>query len=387
MQTQYIDYDIVPVDNGAREPTGRLFCSLPGSNTGGATIPRGTCMREFATVAEARALAFAPNGDLFVASPSAGAPGGASGGMARIVVLSDDNHDGVAEQSTFLENVSSVQGLGFANGYLFFTMEHALMRVPYADGQRSASGEPETVAPYESVENERWTHGLAVSHGGTLYTSQGVHSALMCPDNARAGSVLSLGASGLDLVAAGLRNPMYMRCHFADEICLAAELGDDGGRQWNAVERLIELRPSTNYGFPCCVTVGASTAYNNGLFNCSGIDPEVASFPLNDTPFGLDWERGLWPMPFRNSIVVALHGSFYSQPQWQGARVVFAATDDQHRPTGEWRDLVRGFAIGGAPLDRPSDVAFAPDGRLFISDDMSGRIWWLAPDTLHSPWM
>ena len=29
------------------------------------------------------------------------------------------------------------------------------------------------------------------------------------------------------VVARGFRNPMYMRCHYRDEVCFATELGDD----------------------------------------------------------------------------------------------------------------------------------------------------------------
>ncbi len=60
------------------------------------TPPAGFCVKLFATLAEPRSIVFAPNGDLFVAAPSMPTPGGASGGPGAIIVLSDDNHDGVA---------------------------------------------------------------------------------------------------------------------------------------------------------------------------------------------------------------------------------------------------------------------------------------------------
>jgi glucose/arabinose dehydrogenase len=146
------------------------------------------------------------------------------------------------------------------------------------------------------------------------------------------------------------------------------------------------VRPDTQYGFPCCTTTGQASPFNAGHFDCSGVTHEESSFPLNDTPFGLDWERGLWPTPFNNALVVALHGSFYSSPQWAGARLVFAQTDPvTHAPTGPWLDLMRGFGPGGSPLERPADVAFAPDGRLFIADDTGNAVYWVAPDSLRMP--
>jgi glucose/arabinose dehydrogenase len=122
---------------------------------------------------------------------------------------------------------------------------------------------------------------------------------------------------------------------------------------------------------------------DHGTFDCATVTPEEAQFPLNDTPFGLDWERGVWPTPFNGGLFVALHGSFYSSPPWQGSRVVFAPTDPvTHAPTGPFQDIVRGFGYahaGGAPMERATDVAFAPDGRLFIADDMANAIYWVAP--------
>ena len=98
--------------------------------------------------------------------------------------------------------------------------------------------------------------------------------------------------------------------------------------------------------------------------------------------------RASWPLPFRDGVFVALHGSYYSSPPWEGARIAFAPTDPAtHLPSGDFRDFVRGFGPGGSPLERPADVAFSPDGRLFMADDIAGAVYWIAPSSLHSPWM
>jgi glucose/arabinose dehydrogenase len=225
---------------------------------------------------------------------------------------------------------------------------------------------------------------VARTAGGTVYATQGVYSATVCPDTPRDGVIQRVGGGGLETVAAGFRNPMYMRCHPRDEVCLAAELGDDGGASDGAREKIVLVRPSTNYGFPCCSTTDRATSHNGGRYNCANVTREEASFPLNDTPFGLDWERGRWPEPFRNVLVVALHGSFYSSPPWAGARLVFAATDpNTHAPIGPWMDFVLGFDFRGGPLDRPTDVAFSPDGRMFFADDHGNAIYWVAPEGLR----
>lgn len=184
-------------------------------------------------------------------------------------------------------------------------------------------------------------------------------------------------------IAAGFRNPMYLRCHAKDEVCAATELGED--LMPGAREKLVLLRAQTDYGYPCCYSAGASVAGTvDGA--CDSVALEDSSFPLSDTPFGLDWERDLWPAPFRGSLFVALHGSFYSSPPWQGARIVFANVDPLTRaPTEGWRDFLLGFGPQGTPLERPADVLFAPDGRMFFADDQGGAIYWMAPLDLEAP--
>jgi glucose/arabinose dehydrogenase len=66
--------------------------------------------------------------------------------------------------------------------------------------------------------------------------------------------------------------------------------------------------------------------------------------------------------------------------------LVFARVDPAtHMPIEGWRDFVGGFGPGGFALERPSDVAFAPDGRLFFADDEGGGVYWVTPSNLGRP--
>jgi len=51
----------------------------------------------------------------------------------------------------------------------------------------------------------------------------------------------------------------------------------------------------------------------------------------------------------------------------------------------DWTPFQSGWGPAGSVLDRPSDIAFAPDGRMFIADDTSGNVFWMAPNTLAAP--
>lgn len=355
----------------ASVPPGSI-CEL-GERVAGLMAPDGFCVRRFAKLPEPRTLLFAPNGDLLVGAPSAATAGGAYGGPGAIVVLADDDGDGVAEPYTFAAGLPDVHGLALGEGYLYFTTQATVWRTPYSSGQKAESGPREDLQlPPRFGTGGRWTHGLAHSAGGLLYASRGEYAA--CGNNP-GGEISEVRSGAAAVVATGFRNPMYIRCHPRDEACAATELGEDltpGAR-----EKLVLIRPQTDYGYPCCYTTDLP-APDAAAGACATTQPEAASFPLSDTPFGLDWERGLWPEPYAGGLFVALHGSFYSRPPWEGARIVFARVDATTRaPIEGWRDFLLGFGPEGTPLERPADVAFSDDGRLFFADDQGGAVYWI----------
>jgi glucose/arabinose dehydrogenase len=368
--------DLAPsVDHGPRpDVAANAFCAL-GADVPGAAVPDGFCLRRYAGVEEARTLTMAPNGDLFVGAPSKTTPGGAEGGPGAILVLSDDDHDGIAEVTTFAGGLSDVHGMSIKDGYLYFTTTTEVWRTPYISGQRKESGPRQGMGmPMRFGTGGRWAHGLAVSAGGKIFASRGEYSS--CGPTA-GGEISAVDMGSSTIVAKGFRNPMYMRCHFKDEVCAATELGED--QMPGAREKLIGLHPDTDYGYPCCYTKDRKVSVAPADA-CVNVTQEDAEFVLSDTPFGLDWERGVWPAPYQNALFVALHGSFYSKPVWQGARLVYAQTNPTtHLPTEPWHDFLGGFGPDAVILDRPSDVVFGPDGRMFFSDDQGGAVFWVAP--------
>jgi glucose/arabinose dehydrogenase len=324
---------------------------------------------------------FAPNGDLFAAAPSNGTPGGSSGGPGQILVISDDDHDGVGESHVFATGLPDVHGLALGGGYLYFTNSITVFRTPYVVGQRQESGPREDLSMPATFGNGRWTHGLARSVGGSLLASSGEYSSCGI---APTGSISQVSLGGTAIVAAGFRNPMYLRCHYKDELCATNELGED--QTTGAREKFIVIRPDTNYGYPCCLGAQEPRASGDDAA-CATVTREDAEFTLSETPFGFDWEHDTWPSPYTGGVFVALHGSAYSSPQWAGAKIVFAPADAKtHLPAKDaWQEFVGGFGPDGGPLQRPADVTFAPDGRLFFADDLGGQVYWVAPDTLTRP--
>ena len=260
-------------------------------------------------------------------------------------MLSDDDHDGVAEEHTFLTGIPDVHALALGPGYLYYTTQSTVFRTPYVVGQRAASAPSEDLKlPATYRTGGRWTHGLALSPGGHLITSRGEYG--MCGSAPMSGEISTINPDGsLEPLATGFRNPMYMRCHRTDEVCAATELGED--LLSNAHEKMLMIHPNTNYGFPCCTTTATPISGAESPALCGDVTKEDATFPLSFTPFGFDWEPGNWPAPYKNAVFVAQHGSAYSSPAWQGAGIVFATTDPTtHAPSQPWQAVL---AVGVGP--------------------------------------
>jgi glucose/arabinose dehydrogenase len=394
------------------------FCSLPGSVVwqqgspaivpGGARpdggsgpdmtwlhLPDGFCSHYFGQVPETRLVRFAPNGDLFVASPSAACAGGAFGGLGSIVVLPDDNGDGYADKILhFKDKLPMTQGLLFNGGYLYYQDDKKVMRTPYSDGQRvagSASEQMVEVNVYYSATH--WPKAIDADDSGNIYVTNGGDQGENCdatlPEVARPfhGGILRIdGSANGELLARGLRNPIALRCAPGTGTCFGLELARDFAPDQGSREKLFPVHKGDDWGFPCCATANlAYTDFTNPTPSCTGVVPETTSFIIDHTPFGLDFEQGAWPGTWKSRVFVVLHGYVGS---WIGARVVAIATDpktglpvisSESTPDGTFTDFATGWDDGKLAHGRPATGAFSPDGRFFVGNDINGDIFWIAP--------
>jgi glucose/arabinose dehydrogenase len=372
----------------AVRPEPPLFCDF-GSDVAGIGVPAGFCLRKFADVPTPRVLAFAPNGDVFVSSPSAQTPGGAPVGASSIFLLRQVSLASPPVRLTFASGsqFATVHGLLVRPDAVYFTTMDAVYMIPYATGETAARSEaPVRVADLtDDALSIRWTHSLAQGLDGSLYVSRGQFESSVCPPpNPQTGAVLRIASGNPkgDIVVRGMRDPLFLRCMPWGK-CYAMELSGDGWTGIGGEEKLIELRDGDDVGYPCCIGRDTPNPEMTPTPDCSQTAPALHAFPLHDTPFGFDWERnGVWPGPYAGAFFVGLHGQFGS---WRNAGLQWAPIDPAtHLPTGSTTSFLTGVGRGGA-INRVADVMFAPDGRLFFTDDQGGAIYWIAPRTLRRP--
>ena len=381
---------------GSVRTTGNGIVVVPGGPPGTSNLkflhlPVGFCAHLFATVPNARQLRFAPGGELFVASPTTVTTGGGSGGRAAVIVLPDDDHDGVADTAiTFLDNLPSTQGLLFTGGYFYYQDATRIMRRPYAAGERTASGAGEQVADITVYASGlHWPKPLDVADDGTIYVGNGGDQNEVCqPAHPFHGGILKLdGSPGGAQVAKGFRNPISIRCSRGHNLCFALELSRDYSAAQGGREKMVPIRQGDDWGFPCCATRDLPYPDIVPVPNCSGVAAESESFIIGNTPFDLDFETDKWPAPWNNRAYVPLHGEAGT---WKGARVVaieldpitgelLPGSDLGGGSNGAMQDFATGWDDQTLSHGRPANVAFAADGRLFLGNDNTGDIIWIAP--------
>jgi glucose/arabinose dehydrogenase len=410
-------------------PAAGAFCALPGSvvetSIGPALVgaadagvpdlawlnlPKGFCAHIFGSTGVARQLRFAPGGELFVASPTRATTGAhpgvyPNGGHAAILVLPDDDHDGVADSvGTFLGGLIDVQGLLFDGGQLYYQNGAVIRRVAYNSGDRqpSAASQVATDLSILPQDSTHWPKVFDRAMDGTFYVSNGGGQLDACLSTSpERGAIRQLAADGgTSPVAKGFRNPIAIRCEHDHDVCLAIELALDFSSTLGGREKLFPIRSGDDWGFPCCATQNtpyATVTYQdtNAMPDCSGVVAESNAFVIGDTPFGLDFETGQWPAPWGGRVFLTLHGAYQT---WKGARVVAIALDPTTGlplPSSElpgstadpndMLDFATGWDDGRQDHGRPAPITFAPDGRLFVGNDWTGTVVWIAPVGLMHP--
>ena len=330
-------------------------------------------------------------------------------GIGGVYVLFDDNHDGLADgESVLFADVPSIHGIlhNKAEQKLYYTSSGNVFSIPLRPNQRRAdlddSGallDREHIAKLGT--SRRFTHTLAQSANGTLYVSVGRFDTADCRiENNGDGAVLRIGPNEPmqgTKVMLNCRNPMFLNCR--ENECFAMELsGDSWVQQDGSAEKLMRIDPTrpVDVGYPFCIKKGVPNADCEAkpLFDCNDIDDPVQEFVLTSTPFQFVWDVGQnYPPPARNALIVAMHGSFQT---WSGAGLFAVEWDSaaqKPKSSHVWDLLPDAFGRAGWAYEaskgqgqgRLSGVAVHPDGRLFLADDRSGEMWWLAPRSLRKP--
>jgi len=353
-------------------------------------VPQGFQVSIFAeNLTDARWMAVAPNGDIFVAEPPGGYKAGAGG---KITVLRDSNGDGKADQRfTFLPaaaGFSYPHGLAFHDGYLYVGDVRGIWRFRYADGQTSA-GKPEKVTIKVAdlaPKNGHITRNIAFGPDGGLYLALGSKDNIS--DYKPGAQVFKINADGsMSEFASGIRNPVGIAFAPGTNNLYVVTNERDGLGDDLPPDYLTSVKQGGFYGYPYAY-IGKNPdpvwgAKDPGGKVASTITPDVL-FHAHSAPTGLAFYTGSsFPAEYRNDAFVSLHGSWNdgNPTGYKVVRVHFV----NGKPVNGYENFATGFWNGmgsaGQPAKvwgRPVGLAVAKDGSLLIADDVANVVWRVA---------
>lgn len=389
----------------------RSSAQAPCDNAG-LKLPANFCATVFAdSVAGARHIVVAPNGDVFVATRNS------QNQRGGIVALRDTTRDGKADMRVkFGENGGN--GIFLRGRTLWFATNDAVLRYTLPEGNLLAHTNPDTIVRDLPVGGHA-SKSIVVGRDNDLFMNIGSLSNACQVENRQPRSPGVDPCVELDTragiwrfsateknqrptkdkrFATGLRNTNAIT--FApDGRLYGVQHGRDNlGDNWGfpdeqsaekPAEILVRIESGDDYGWPYCYYdqdlnshVLAPEYGGDGRKvgdRCDDADKPLVAFPGHWAPNGVVmYDGNQFPARYRRGFFVAFHGSWNRAPLPQaGYNVVFVPMPDG-KP-GAYEVFADGFAgetvqpRGAA--HRPVGVTVGPDGSLFVTDDTGGRIY------------
>ena len=424
-------------DNAARNDSASANGAVAGkggscpSNDTQLKLADGFCATVFAdSIGAARHLVVAANGDVYVTlegtKPS---PEKQLGGQpqppapAAVIALRDTTGDGKADVIERIPGTGNT-GIGIYDNALYVDEGTKIVRYAMDSSSLLPKGQPQTIVSGLPLMPGHRARNFAIGPDGALYVNVGT-ATNSCQQKDR-----EAGSKGVDpctelktrggiwkfdarktgqsfspnaRFATGLRNGMGLA--FMGNQLWATQHGRDGlYDQWktvfndtkyqaeNPAEELVQVNQGDDFGWPYCYyavdqkkLVDAPEYGGDGKKDdrCTSRKEPVATFGGHWAPMSLMFYTGnALPAKYRNGAFIAFHGSWNRAPEQQApSRVIFQPLDNG-KADGDFAIVVDDLAQVPANEVQPGTVkhravglAQGPDGAIYVSDDLGGRIY------------
>ena len=358
----------------------------------------------------ARHIAVRANGDVFVAMRD-----------GELVALRDTNGDGSADEVE-RRTLPITTGLEIHDSYLYFSDTVSVSRVPL-DDNLMPGGKPQTIVKDFPLQGSHATKSIALNDRDELYVNVGAPSnacqqktrspgspgQVPCPELERQAAIWKFKADLPDqaqldgerfvtgtrnVVALDWNDPaaaLYFANHGRDQLsALWPEYYDDEAIAELPAEEFHRAVAGGDYGWPSTYVDPASGKRllapeygGDGVKAADGnFQAPLHAYPAHWAPNDLIFYDGeAFPEAYHGGVFIAWHGSWNRAPMPQdGYRITFQPFADG-TVAGPPEDFMVGFK-GTSNLQRPSNatwrptgLAVGPDGALYVTDTMEGRIW------------
>lgn len=298
-----------------------------------------------------------------------------------------------------------------------------IVRYELGGGRLVPMGNPEIILTGLWTERGHIMHPFAISSRGILYVNSGsITNSCQekdrtlespgikdCPELQLHGGIWQYDAgktgqkfSAAERYATGTRNVVALAVNGANQLYATLHGRDNLSAHWPKLytaeqnnelpaEVFARIDRGDDFGWPFCYydpqqrkhvlapEYGGDGGKSQGV--CSEKKQPALTFPAHWAPNGMAFYNGsAFPAKYRGGAFVVFHGSHDRKPIQAGYQMTFVPFK-AGKPPGAYEEFATGFS-GTAPLsapteapNRPMAVAVGPDGALYVSDDVKGRIW------------
>ena len=396
----------------------------------GLKLPAGFCATIFADgIGHARHVVVADDGVVYVNTWSGlyfGNDKPHDGGF--LVALKDTKGNGKADVNqrfgaTVQSGGAGGTGIGIYKGWLYAELNDKILKYPLKKGSILPGEQSQVVVSGLPLGGDHPMHPFAIDAAGEMYidvasatnSCQEKNRTLKSPGvkpctelETRAG-VWRYDAKKTNQVfspkeryATGIRNGEGFALDAVGHHIFVTQHGRDQlHTNWPDVikdadkeatlpsEEVMLLQQGGDYGWPMCYhdpfLPGLVLAPEYGgdgktVGLCAQKTPPVAYFPAHWAPNGMVlYDQKQFPARYQKGLFIAFHGSWNRAPYSQGGyNVVYQALSGD-KASGKCEIFADGFAGADKSPEkaahRPSGLAVGPDGALFVTDDVAGRIY------------
>jgi len=412
--------------NKANDTAAATSCA---GDNGGLALSPGFCAKIFAdNIGHARHMAVAADGTVYVNTWSGRYYSNdkpPDGGF--LVALKDSSGSGHADLvQRFGDGVAegSAGGTGIAlyKGAVYAEQNDRIIRYALTAGEPAPKGAAQTVVSGLPLTGDHPMHPFVIDAKGQLFVDLGSATNdcekqnrmpnspgnVPCTEKETRGGIWRYDAnkteqkfSPAERYAAGIRNGEGMAFDAQGRLFVTQHGRDQLSQNWSALyepeqgpelpaEEIVELKQGADYGWPECyfdavqkkLVLGPEYGGNGGrkIGVCAERSGPVAFFPAHWAPNDLTIVHDAkFPAAYRNGAFVAFHGSWNRSPAPQGGYNVVFQPMTNGKASAPYVVFADGFAGAikepGRAAFRPTGLASGPNGALYISDDMHGRIW------------
>lgn len=402
-----------------------MFCFLIPATTlvaqdPGITLPPGFKATVIAdNIGTARAIAIRENGDVYI-SLRQGID------LNYLVALRDTNKDGKMDIIKYFGEVGSmVKSIRIHKGYLYVGATTQVVRYKLDDDELLPQDLYEVVVTGFPPPRSHRSKNIDFDDAGNLYVSAGAPSNSCQEVDRTTGSPGKMPCDELEwgagiwrfdddtlnqkqlidgqLVATGIRNAvgidwdpvkgeLYAVSNGRDQLMQNwAQFYDEEESANKPAEEFQLIRDGMDFGWPY---VYYDQEYDSHVINPEyggdskksveegKYDKPIYGFPGHWAPVGLTfYNADQFPEKYRGGAFVVFHGSWNRAPlPQQGYNVVFVPFEGKY-PSGDYEVFADGFKgaevllTPGSATYRPTGIEVGPDGSLYLSEDVTGRVW------------